>query len=539
MEDRSAVLRQRSSERVGRGYSIVEEDALRRQLADVLNALEESESRFRLLFDHSRDPIWVADFDGNYLDCNSAAARLSRCSREGILCKNVRDFLPPDSSPSLFYEHRAVWTTGGMLETDFVVPDQVLRLELILAPTRWHGRPVVFGLGRDVTARYRSAESLRQEEDDLRLEHHTDELVDKVRRLRQEMAERVRAEQALRESEERFRAEYRAIPVPTYTWRRSGDDDFVLIDYNDAAMGITKGKIVNLLGISMRELYAERPQIVEQFERCNATRSTVREEMPYRFRSTGEDRHLAVTYAFVPPDLVMVHTVDVTERVQAEQAMKSDRRRLRRLLAANERERKLIAYEIHDGFVQQVTGAKMLLESLPDLIAKKGDEGWKTFEAALRSLGQGIAEARRLIRGLRPPGLDEAGLVAAIECLVEEMRPPGAPEIDLLISLGEVRLAPVLENSIFRIVQESLTNACRYSESQKILVRIATHRRKIRVEVVDWGRGFVPREVSSGHFGLQGIRERAQLLGGRASIRSAPGRGTHIRVELPLLAAGD
>jgi signal transduction histidine kinase len=94
-----------------------------------------------------------------------------------------------------------------------------------------------------------------------------------------------------------------------------------------------------------------------------------------------------------------------------------------------------------------------------------------------------------------------------------------------------------LENAIFRIIQESLTNARRYSQSMKVRIRLVQREDGIRIEVEDWGVGFNPKNIAEGHFGLAGINERARLFGGAAIIRSSPGKGTRIVVELPLTAS--
>jgi signal transduction histidine kinase len=146
-----------------------------------------------------------------------------------------------------------------------------------------------------------------------------------------------------------------------------------------------------------------------------------------------------------------------------------------------------------------------------------------------------VIETRRLIGGLRPPVLDESGVVAAIENLVYEAREPGGPKIEFASDVQFDRLEPTLENAVFRIVQECLTNACRYSKSERIVVCLGQKNGHLCIEVRDWGAGFDPRAVRGPHYGLRGIRERARLLGGRAVIRSAPGKGTRVLVELPLV----
>jgi two-component system sensor histidine kinase DegS len=100
--------------------------------------------------------------------------------------------------------------------------------------------------------------------------------------------------------------------------------------------------------------------------------------------------------------------------------------------------------------------------------------------------------------------------------------------------VAQLKLAPMLENTIFRIVQECITNACRHSKSEKVTVELTLHDDQLRIEVRDWGVGFTMDRVGEGHFGLEGIQERAKVFGGRAVIKSSLRKGTDIVVELPL-----
>ncbi|MFH1266460.1 MAG: sensor histidine kinase [Planctomycetota bacterium] len=205
------------------------------------------------------------------------------------------------------------------------------------------------------------------------------------------------------------------------------------------------------------------------------------------------------------------------------------------MLALHERDRKLIAYEIHDGLAQQLTGALFLFQTVHQQLSQKPEEAGETLDAAVALLSRGIAEARRLISGLRPPILDESGVVAAVEYLVSEQQEDGGPEIEFRHNVRFDRLAHPLETAVFRIVQETLTNARRYSQSKKISIELVQSGNRIHVEVRDWGIGFDPEKTEKESFGLQGVRERARLLGGQAAIHSTPGEGTCITVELPIV----
>jgi PAS domain S-box-containing protein len=230
---------------------------------------------------------------------------------------------------------------------------------------------------------------------------------------------------------------------------------------------------------------------------------------------------------------------DITDRKAAEQQAQQEQELLRQLLDLHERERKLIAYEIHDGLAQQLTGALFSFQALEQMRDKTSPEAQSLFASGLQLLTDGIAEARRLISGLRPPILDQSGVVVAIEFLVADFEKRSGIAIDFSCDVHFQRLASPLENALFRVVQETLTNATRYSRSPKIEVRLEQIDRRIVLEVQDWGVGFNPDDVGEDHFGLRGIRERVRLMGGTAEFRSAPGKGTLVRVELPLIVASD
>jgi PAS domain S-box-containing protein len=233
--------------------------------------------------------------------------------------------------------------------------------------------------------------------------------------------------------------------------------------------------------------------------------------------------------------LIMAVARDVTERKQAEEAIRKEQRFLRHLIDLQERERKLMAYEIHDGLAQQLTGALLKLQSLETVREMQDFSAARNIlDDVLRIIRESVAEARRLIGGLRPPILDESGIVAAIEYLCSE-RQSGQSQIEFVERVQFRRLAAPLEVALFRIVQECLTNACRHSQSPNIRVELRQLENRVRLIVQDWGVGFNPQEVKGERFGLRGIRERVRLLGGTADIDSAPGKGTIITVELPLV----
>ena len=226
---------------------------------------------------------------------------------------------------------------------------------------------------------------------------------------------------------------------------------------------------------------------------------------------------------------------DITERKRAEEALERERRTLKHMLEASDHERQLIAYDIHDGLAQELAGAIMQFQIYAHARQANPKDAAKAFDTGMTMLQQSHAEARRLISGVRPPILDESGVVAAIVHLVYDPAFERRAEDRFSNRVKFKRLAPILENVIYRIVQEGLTNARNHSKSKEILVSLKQRGDRLRIEIRDWGVGFDPKTVQENHFGLEGIRERARLLGGKCSIKSKPGEGTSIVVELPVV----
>jgi signal transduction histidine kinase len=210
-----------------------------------------------------------------------------------------------------------------------------------------------------------------------------------------------------------------------------------------------------------------------------------------------------------------------------------------RILDLYEKQQHFVAYEIHDGFIQKAMAALLHLEACQELLGRDPEKAKETLDAAARSLRQSIEEARNLMHGMRPPLLETAGLIRSIEQLAVETHLLDGPKVEFSHDIQCERLAPPLENAIFRVVQETLTNARRHSKSDTAQVRLLQRGRTIRVEVTDQGVGFDTSKVPKNCFGLEGIRQRAWLFGGRATIESNPGGGTQVIVELPLLESAE
>jgi signal transduction histidine kinase len=207
-------------------------------------------------------------------------------------------------------------------------------------------------------------------------------------------------------------------------------------------------------------------------------------------------------------------------------------RQLEDLDRARHIDRQLISYDIHDGLVQYMTGAAMQLESI-DRASIADLNSRSALEKAAALLHEAIADARRLVSGMRVAALEQEGLSAAIGRLIDESCRSQGMDVEYAPQLSPGQLDEVTENTLYRIAQESLGNLCRHSGAKRAEVSLYLEGGQVRLVVRDWGRGFNRSDVPANRFGLEGICKRAELAGGRAEIHSAPGEGTTVTVELP------
>lgn len=228
---------------------------------------------------------------------------------------------------------------------------------------------------------------------------------------------------------------------------------------------------------------------------------------------------------------VLASSESILPLKETERSLERERNLLRRLIEIQERERQLVSYEIHDGLAQYLAGAIMHFQAWE---AALGDHpGMVELHRGMRLLQAAAEESRRLIGGLRPPDLDELGIVEAIESLVADARTE-IPKVTFRHDLPGERLPPMLETTIFRIVQEALSNARRHASASAVCIDLRRDGNRVRVRVEDDGCGFNPDQVGEDHFGLEGIRQRSRLLGGEPQITSSPGAGTIVAVSLPV-----
>lgn len=207
-----------------------------------------------------------------------------------------------------------------------------------------------------------------------------------------------------------------------------------------------------------------------------------------------------------------------------------------KLVFAQEQERRIIAYDVHDGLAQLIVSAKQHLDTCEDLLETDGQRAARELEIGLDRMERAVIEVRRLLTALRPSLVDPIGLVPALRASLDEVEREAGWTVSLTDNLETRRLPEAIETSAFRIVQEALANALKHSRTTRVDVDVRREGDWLLIAVSDQGIGFegAPGETPGRGLGLLSMRERARLLGGECVIDSASERGTRVHVRIPL-----
>jgi PAS domain S-box-containing protein len=368
-------------------------------------------------------------------------------------------------------------------------------------------------------------------------------LIESVAARTWDAVERARAEAALHENLQKYRTLFESIDegvclVERLPLRPDGLRDYRYIAMNPAMQAMFG--IPDLSGQSIRDNFPDQSEawyddydrVLEtgqsmRFERESVPQGLVLEMFVTRLEEGSGQRLLTVMQ-------------DVTKRRRAEQELAAGRQQLLdlsgRLVNTQEDERRALAYELHDEIGQQLTALNIALELEARATAAQLRTRMHEAQAIVADL---TSQVRRLSLDLRPPMLDDLGLLPTLRWHIERFMQQTGVVVDFKYSGLDGALSPHIAIAAYRIIQEALTNIARHAQTTTVQVGIWSSAKQLKITIEDQGRGFDPatKPPHGRSLGVASMRERAELLGGQFSLDAAPGEGTHIRVSLPLDAA--
>ena len=474
----------------------------------TMKALEQSEEKYRDLFEHARDAIVTFDPEGNITDANKAVEEYG-FKREELIGKSFLDYVIEGHRARAVEDFETL--IGGRSvrdEMDVITPKGTITVE-------YSDNPII--RGKHVVG---------------------------VQAILTDITDRKEAERVLRESEERLKILFEFTPDAIYL----NDLEGYFVDGNNAAEELSGFKRGELVGKNFTEVGLlssdEIPKAVANLERIAAGQTVGPDE--FTLTKTDGSRVMVEIRAYPVQinnrALSLWIAYDITKRKEAEERLLEYQAKLKamasEILRTEDRERKRIAIGLHDNICQNLVLTKVLLQSTSRLVSDPGVSG--PLKIASGIMSELIKQANSLTFELSNPILYELGFVLAMKKhLAEEVQQKHGIAFELESDEGLRIPDEELKSCLFRISRELLMNIVKHAQARNVKVSIHKIQDRIRIVIQDDGVGFDSHKVSSevlrtSGFGLFSIREQLEHLGGNFAIESEPGRGATVTVVVPL-----
>jgi PAS domain S-box-containing protein len=519
---------------------------------DEILGQEEEQRLNAAIVDACPAVIYVKDNQGRYVLVNSQAAALLHTPRDQLRGKTDYDFFSPEQV-QVFREHdRQVLEAGTavVFEESATLGSQLHIYSSLKFPIRSSsGMPeAVCGISIDVTEQKHAEDALRkaQEELEARVEERTAELVQANEKLQAEVAQRTEAERRVQREEKYCRALI------------EGAMDIITVLEGDGTIRSVSPAITRILGYMPEDRVGKRIDGMVHPDDLPAVKNALdealqgrRESVSIEFRCRHKDgswRRLESTARNLLRDpvvnAIIVNTRDITERCRTEEALHQQEAAIRdsqaqlraltaRLLTGQDEERSRIARELHDDLSQKLAFLAVEAELLGQRLSEQPD----AIRVRLRSLQHRATDlsedVRRIAHELHPAVLDDLGLEPALRSYCAEVSGLARIPVKFSYQIQSEALPSEVALSLYRITQEALRNVARHSKASRAAVTLSGGADAIHLAITDLGIGFNP-EHTSGGLGIASMRERVRQANGSMTVDSAPGKGTRIKVRIPL-----
>ena len=384
---------------------------------------------------------------------------------------------------------------------------------------------------------------LARAELEIRVTERTAQLTRANEDLRQEIVERKRAEHELRQKENQLQSAHQLAQLGSWRWEIA-TGEVVWSDETYRIFGLEPGKFMPGYEAFFNMVFPEDRERVQR-----AVQQSLDSHEPYsadyRLRRPDGSTRFIHGHGEVVLDtagrVVVMQGVnqDITDRKLAEEALRD---LPRRIIEAQENERRRVARELHDGVNQILSSVRFRIQAVESHLLDTDRGLVRDVTKAKGLLERALQEVRRISENLRPSELDELGLAAAINGTCGEFKERTGIAMEVHCLRVPKNLSAELKLTVYRMVQEALNNIEKHADARHVVVRLASDRGWLRLSITDDGTGFKPRtererKGRNGGFGLLNMRERAMLSGGTFDLQSKPGDGTTISFRAPVSAA--
>lgn len=478
--------------------------------------LLESEQRYREIFDHSPDCMFLlevaGDEDYRLIEVNQVLERKLGRARAEVLGKTIRQLLSSSSAAASITRYRRCVDGGVAIdeEVEYQLPAGLGIFHLTLIPVRTAYGCVqrVVGICRDITERKHAERVLHAREQELRaLVENTPDVI------------------------ARYDAQCRLLYVNPVAQNMLGRSQSYLL-----------GKTLcetSPLSSAVRTFQGKLEYVIETG--C-ATEAEFTLDMPVEQGAEAACYQVRIVPELDPHGLlvsILAVGRDVSAWRAAERRLKESHAQLRLLTShresTREEERKHIAREIHDELGQQLSALRMGISLLRLQFGADQPLLVERVQVLMIRVDEIIQVVRNVASSLRPAALN-MGLTSALEWLVSDFTQGTGIDCRLSAPPARLRLDDERATAIFRVIQESLTNVCRHAQASRVDIHLEQDAEHLQIEVRDNGKGFDPAQLPKGTLGMLGMLERGHMFGGTVTIDSTPGQGARVRVNIPFQA---
>lgn len=516
----------------------------------VLQHREHSEERFRSVVETAIDAIVTVDSNGRIIFWNPKAAMMFGYKAAEVIGQPVAVIMPErfreihQQGLNQAASRKKSKIAGSTLELVGLRKDaSEFPLELSLA--NWETKEGAFftAIIRDISKRKQAEKELQAARDELeqRVDARTAELGETNLQLRRQIDECEQAQFALRESELKYATLVEDALIGVYIIQ-DGKIEFANEKFADI-YGYSKDELLGMDSLNL--VHPDDRPLVKKLREKRLRK----ENVPAEYESKGLKKNgdviwvmrslSQITYKGCPAISGIV--ADISKRRRAEEALRESDKELRvlsnQLLSAEEKERKRIARELHDGIGQALSAIKFSVENaLLEVRAAANPIDLVPLEAVIPLTRKTIEEVRRIVKDLRPSILDDLGILATIGWFCREFQNVYTGiRIETTIDVEEDEVPLYLKTTIYRILQEALNNVAKHSQANFAYLQLRKTDSDLNLSIQDNGRGFnldkaMALKTSRRGFGLAIMRERAELSGASFEINSAAESGTTIKV---------
>jgi PAS domain S-box-containing protein len=484
----------------------------------VEQALRKSEESYRYLVENANDIIYKTDYTGHFTFFNPIAAKTTEYPPEDLLGRHYLDLIHPDYRKD----------TEEFYKSQFKE-----RL-----PSTYYEFPIITKSGKEIWLGQRAQ---LVQEDGCILGFHA---------VARDITERRRVEEALRESEERYRQLVEHAPAAILEFDLENQKLVAVNDVLYEFLGYTNEEIksmkaIDFLAEESQELYLERLGKTLAGE-------TVPDTVEYKLRGKGGRELWArlntrLVYDKGKPRMANIVLHDITDLKRAGEALGESETRLRslsiQLMKAQEKERMRLSKELHDELGQALALLKHRMRSIQSQLQKGQSSLQAECEETTHYMDEIIENVRRLSRDLSPSILEDLGLTSALQWLAENFDKQYSLRTSFDFDNIDDLFPKAAQTNLYRISQEALTNIVKHAEARHVSFAVKENKGSVTLSIEDDGKGFDVNGVRTLHspekgLGLEVMDERARMLGASLHIRSQVGEGTRITLTIPIRELG-